>query len=162
MRLTTRSNLALRTLMFCAVNADRVVRKHEVARLCNASENHLAQVVHQLATHGFINTLRGRSGGLRLARPITQITVGQVLRVFESPLPLAECFDPATNTCPLSSACLLRLALHQALDAFYAALDQHSLSDLVANNSALEMVLQLPATPTAVIYSKRGEIKLPA
>ena len=66
MRLTIRTNLAMRTLMFCCVNADRIVRKHEVAAICNASENHLAQVINTLAQRGFINTQRGRAGGLRL------------------------------------------------------------------------------------------------
>ena len=63
MRLTTRTNLAMRTLMFCAVNPDRIVRKHEVAEPCGASENHLAQVIHLLARKGYIRTQRGRSGG---------------------------------------------------------------------------------------------------
>lgn len=61
MRLTTRTNLAMRTLMFCAVNPDRTVRKHEIAEACNASENHLAQVVNTLAQRGFVDTQRGLS-----------------------------------------------------------------------------------------------------
>ena len=68
MRLTTRTNLAMRTLMFCAVNPGQIVRKHEVATACGASENHLAQVIHLLARKGYIKTQRGRSGGLMLAR----------------------------------------------------------------------------------------------
>ena len=145
MRLTTRTNLAMRTLMACAVNEGRTVRKHEIAEACNASENHLAQVVNTLAQRGFIETQRGRSGGLRLARPMDQIGVGEVLRAFEATLPFAECFDLETNTCPLHEACLFRDALRDALEAFYASMDRRTLADLVEDNSALEHILRLPA-----------------
>ena len=77
MRLTTRTNLAMRTLMFCAANPQRIVRKQEVAATCNASENHLAQVIHLLAQQGFLRTVRGRAGGLTLARPPEAIKVGE-------------------------------------------------------------------------------------
>lgn len=144
MRLTTRTNLAMRTLMFCAVNSERIVRKHEIAEACNASENHLAQVVNTLAQRGFIETQRGRAGGLRLAHPMDQIGVGEVLRAFEATLPFAECFDLETNTCPLHEACMFRVALLEALDAFYGAMDRHTLADLVQDNAALEHILHLP------------------
>lgn len=144
MRLTTRTNLAMRTLMFCAVNAGKIVRKHEIAEACNASENHLAQVVNTLAQRGFIETQRGRSGGLRLARDMDQIGVGQVLRSFESVLPFAECFEATRNTCPLAESCRFRDALEAALEAFYTAMDRHSLGDMVRDNTGLDQLLRLP------------------
>jgi len=144
MRLTTRTNLAMRTLMFCAVNGDRIVRKHEIAEACNASENHLAQVVNTLAQRGFIETQRGRSGGLRLARGMDEIGVGEVLRTFEAVLPFVECLDGENNTCPLCDACRFRDAIGAALDAFYTAMDRHTVGDLVRDNAALEHLLRLP------------------
>lgn len=135
--------------MFCAVNDGRIVRKHEIAELCNASENHLAQVINTLAQKGFLETQRGRCGGLRLARPMGRIGVGEVLRAFEAGVPFAECFDPETSTCPLSAACRFRHALQTALDAFYGALDPVTLADLVTDNCALEALLRLPATLAA-------------
>ncbi|MBW0157241.1 RrF2 family transcriptional regulator [Sedimentimonas flavescens] len=156
MRLTTRTNLAMRTLMFCAVNPDRIVRKHEIAEACNASENHLAQVVNTLAQRGFIETQRGRSGGLRLARPMDQIGVGEVLRAFEATLPFAECFDLETNTCPLHEACMFREALLEALEAFYATMDRRTLADLIEDNAALEHLLRLPtAQPISICGTNR-------
>lgn len=143
MRLTTRTNLALRTLMFCAVNQDRTVRKHEIALACNASENHLAQVINALSQYGFVRTIRGRTGGMKLARDAKAITAGEVFRAFEANLPFAECFDKQNNTCPLSSACILREAITAALDAFYGALDNFTLSDLVENNAGLTRLLSL-------------------
>ena len=119
MRLTTKTNLAARVLMSCAVNDGVTLRSAEIAQTCNASLNHLLQVVHALQTHGFIKTLRGRSGGLRLARPAAQISMGAVFRVFESGMPFAECFAPETNTCPLPEACRLRGYVSRAVEAFY-------------------------------------------
>lgn len=143
MRLTTRTNLAMRTLMFCAVNEGRVVRKHEVAEACNASENHLAQVIHLLAQKGFLRTVRGRAGGLMLGRSMDDIRVGEVFRTFESPLPFTECFAGGENSCPLVSCCRLKCTLAEAVEAFYATLDAKSLRDMVADNGELEGLLKV-------------------
>lgn len=143
MRLTTRTNLAMRTLMFCAVNTDRIVRKQEVAEACNASENHLAQVIHLLAQRGFLKTVRGRSGGLMLGRKPEEIKVGEVFRSFEACLPFAECFAGGENTCPLAGACHLKGVLGSALAAFYAELDKVSVAQLVNDNSQLQTLLKV-------------------
>ncbi|MEM1361512.1 MAG: Rrf2 family transcriptional regulator [Pseudomonadota bacterium] len=145
MRLTLRTNLAMRTLMVCAVNPDRVVRKSDIAQSCNASENHLGLVIHQLAQKGFIVTLRGRTGGIRLARAPEQISVGKVVRDLEACLPFTECFDEAQNNCPLTQDCVLRGLFGGALEAFYAELDPVSLADLVRDNTGLRDVLALSA-----------------
>ena len=95
MRLTTRTNLAIRTLMFCAANPGTTVRKHDIATICNASENHLGQVIHLLSKRKFIVTQRGRAGGLMLARPPEQISIGAVFRSFEQGVPFTECLNNA-------------------------------------------------------------------
>ncbi|PJF10920.1 Rrf2 family transcriptional regulator [Pseudorhodobacter sp. MZDSW-24AT] len=143
MRLTTRTNLAMRTLMFCAANPDRIVRKREVAEACNASENHLAQVIHLLAQSGYLHTLRGRAGGLMLGRRADQIRVGTVVRQFEASLPFAECFTGSECNCPLVGACRLKGALAQALEAFYASLDTITLAQLMQNNTDLTSLLRV-------------------
>ncbi|MCC0021697.1 MAG: Rrf2 family transcriptional regulator [Nitratireductor sp.] len=144
MRLTTRTNLAMRTLMVCAVNPGETVRKSDVARLCNASENHLGQVVRFLAHFGYITALRGRHGGIQLACPPEEINVGAVFRMFEFDHPFAECFEGAENTCPLVECCWLRKALERAVEAFYQSLDRLSLRDLVESNDELQQVLCMP------------------
>lgn len=143
MRLTIRTNLAMRTLMHCAVNRDRTVRKADIARACNASENHLGVVVNLLAQSGFVATARGRHGGIRLGRAPEDISIGAVFRVFEAGVPFTECFDGAENTCPLTPCCRLRPTLAGAVEAFYAALDTVSLADLVEDNSGLANLLAL-------------------
>ncbi len=142
MRLTTRTNLALRTLMVCAVNPDTIVRKSDVAERINASENHLAQVVNQLGQVGLIRTLRGRNGGFILARPAREISVGAVFRTFEADLPFMECFTDKSS-CPLTGVCRIGPHLRRAVEAFYATLDPLKLSDLVECNDGLEALLDM-------------------
>jgi Rrf2 family transcriptional regulator, nitric oxide-sensitive transcriptional repressor len=141
MRLTVRTNLAMRTLMFCAVNKGRVVRKHEIAEACNASENHLAQVIHKLAQAGLITTVRGRSGGLVLQRDPAELQVGEVVRTFEGDVPLTECMEADKGNCPLVDCCSLKFAFSNALDAFYGALNRYTVADLIKNNTELKRLL---------------------
>jgi Rrf2 family protein len=162
MRLTTRTNLALRTLMVCAVNPDQIVRKIDVAGAINASENHLAQVVNQLGQSGFITTLRGRHGGFSLARPAEEISVGEVFRAFEADLPFIECFS-ADNTCPLKGVCRMSGHLSRAVEAFYASLDPVMLGDLVTCNEGLEAILTLDEgtrMASAASCANRGNARL--
>jgi len=133
----------MRTLMFCAVNAGRIVRKAEVASACNASENHLAQVINRLAQLGFLHTVRGRAGGLQLGRPATLIKVGEVVRAFEATVPFTECMAGGGDTCPLVASCRLKCTIARALDAFYAALDTVTLADLVDDNDGLTQILKV-------------------
>jgi Rrf2 family nitric oxide-sensitive transcriptional repressor len=150
MRLTTRTNLAARVLMFCAVNDGKVVRSSDIARACNASGNHLGHVIHQLQQHGFVETLRGRTGGLQLGLKPSEISIGKVFRVFESSVPFAECFAGDQNTCPLTAECRLRSFIERAVEAFYHELDMVTLDDLVRGNCGLETMLRLaPERPPA-------------
>ena len=142
MRITKRTNIAVRLLMYCAANQDRLVTKSEIAGCCNVSENHLAQVINQLSQLGYLNTQRGRNGGMTLGRPAGAIRIGDVFRDVEGGVPIAECFADADNTCPLTSACRLKLALADAAQAFYASLDEVSLDALVCENHDLMRLLQ--------------------
>ncbi len=141
MRITKRSNLALRVLMFCGVNGDRLVTKHDIAGKCNSSENHLGQVVNQLAQAGFLDTVRGRGGGIRLGRVAAEIRIGDVFRLMESKTAVSECFADVDNTCPLITACRLKVAIAAAVDAFYGKLDEITLHELIEDNSTLEQLL---------------------
>ena len=100
MRITKRTNIAVRLLMYCALNEGRLVTKSEIAQRCNISENHLAQVVNQLSQLGFLKTQRGRNGGLNLSRSAADICIGDVFRQVEGGLPMVECFADVDNTLP--------------------------------------------------------------
>ena len=143
MRVTTRTNLAVRVMMFCAVHSDRRVTSAEIALACNCSAHHVAHVVQKLQANGIVVTARGRAGGMQLGHPVERISIGAVVRLFESDIPIAECFDPETNRCPLVSACRLRNYLTRAMDAFYHELDMVTLEDLVRGNCGLTALLSL-------------------
>ncbi|PIE16176.1 MAG: transcriptional regulator [Rhodobacterales bacterium] len=150
MRVTTRTNLAVRILMYCACNPGRLVTTAEISRSCNCSAHHAAHVVQQLHATGNIVTLRGRGGGIRLAKPMDRISIGSVMRQFEANIPIAECFDPDTNTCPLAPICRLHSYLARAQEAFFHELDMVTLQDLVQGNCGLSELLGMrPALPRA-------------
>lgn len=141
MRLTTRTNLAMRVLMYCAVNEGRLNRTADMAAACNASPNHLMQVVPVLHRNGFVRAIRGRAGGVSLAVPASEIVVGHVFRLFEASVPFTECFADEANSCPLVQHCRLKAALSKALSAFYGALDEITLGHLIEDNCGLEELL---------------------
>jgi len=141
MRVTKRTNIAIRLLMYCGVNNTRLVTKSEIAECCNVSENHLAQVINQLSHLGYLDTHRGRNGGMQLSRPMDDIRIGDVFRSLEAPVPLTECFADGDNTCPLIHVCQLRGALQQAAEAFYQHLDKIFLDELVCNNIGLQQIM---------------------
>ncbi|MEY8827430.1 Rrf2 family transcriptional regulator [Sedimentitalea sp. XS_ASV28] len=142
MRITKRTNIAVRLLMYCAANGGRLVTKAEIAECCNVSENHLAQVINQLSQLGYLRTQRGRNGGMALARAPATIRIGDVFRDVEGKPPITECFADADNSCPFVASCRLRLALMDAVSAFYASLDDITLDALVCENTELLRILQ--------------------
>lgn len=86
---------------------------------------------------GFIETIRGRYGGIRLAKKPEEINVGQIVRIMENDFTLLECFDKGTNHCVISPACKLKHVLNEALQAFHQVLDQYTLNDLIINEKEL-------------------------
>lgn len=131
MQLTRYSDYSLRVLIYLALHPERLVTIEEIARRYAISKAHLMKVVHQLGVRGYVETLRGRGGGLRLARSADRIVVGEVVRATEGDLELVDCFDPVTQRCVIQHACGLRPALAEALGAFFAVLDRYTLADLV-------------------------------
>jgi Rrf2 family nitric oxide-sensitive transcriptional repressor len=141
MRLSLHTDFALRTLMFLAVNeGHRSIA--EIAKSYVISKNHLMKVAQRLVAEGFVEAARGRSGGLQLARPASEINVGLVVRTMEETGAFVECFDPATNTCVITPNCQLRHALSGALEAFSRHLDQFSVADMIGDPEAMRACLQ--------------------
>jgi Rrf2 family nitric oxide-sensitive transcriptional repressor len=128
MRLKSYTDYALRVLMHLAAKPDRLASIGEIARTYRISHNHLMKVVHDLRKQGFLDAVRGRAGGIRLARPASEISVGQVVRHTEAGFDLVDC-----GSCVIAPACSLTAALHEARAAFMAVLDGYSLESLVAD-----------------------------
>lgn len=133
MQLTRYSDYSLRVLVYLALDPQRRATIEEIADRYAISRSHLMKVVHHLARRGFVETVRGRGGGLRLARPPEHIGIGDVVRATEEGrATLVECFDPEHDACRISPACGLRGVLDEALGAFLEALDRYTLEDVVA------------------------------
>lgn len=130
MRLAEYTDYALRVLMYCAVNNDRLITIAELAERHGVSRNHLMKIVADLAHQGILETTRGRGGGLRLLKKPGDIRVGDVVRNSETDFRLAECFDQDANTCTLSSSCRLKGLLGAALQAYFRELDGATLADI--------------------------------
>lgn len=137
MRLTVYTDYSLRVLMYIALHPERRPTISEVASSYGISRSHIMKVVHQLGVAGYIVTVRGQNGGMRLARPPQEISLGEVVRRTEPDMALVPCFDPINAACVITPACKLRRALQQARSAFLAVLDDYSLADLVENRDAL-------------------------
>ena len=142
MRLTLQADYALRMLMHLAVNEDRLGTIAEVADRFAISRNHLTKVANRLAQAGHVDAVRGRSGGLRLARPADRINLGAVVRPLEQGHALVECFPGGTDDCLITRCCKLKGVLARAQEAFFAVLDEYSVADLTVGNRALESLLE--------------------
>ena len=141
MRLTVMSDYSLRVLMYLGARPAHLATIKEISLAYGISENHLMKVVHRLSQHGFVETLRGRGGGLRLGRPADAMTLGEILRVTEEDFDLVECFGSNDN-CRITKVCRLKRALRRALDAYFEELDAWTLADIVANRTAIVSELQ--------------------
>jgi Rrf2 family nitric oxide-sensitive transcriptional repressor len=133
MQLAVYTDYSLRVLIYLAVRPEQLATIEEISDAYEISRAHLMKVVHQLGRAGFLKTTRGRGGGIRLALPPEEISVGKVVRRMEERMALVECFDPKTSHCQIEPACGLRSVLKEALDAFLKTLDGYTLADLVAH-----------------------------
>lgn len=151
MRLTQHTDYAIRVLMFAASRhlregPETLSSIREVAEAYGISENHLMKVVHKLGQVGLLHTLRGRHGGLRLARDPALTRLGEVVRLVEEDMALVECFGEG-SACPLNGGCHLAAALDQARADFLASLDRHTLADLVPRARAREILALVVQRP---------------
>jgi Rrf2 family transcriptional regulator, nitric oxide-sensitive transcriptional repressor len=137
MRLTVYTDYALRVLMYLALKDDKLATIAEISKSYGISTNHLMKVAHQLGVAGYVETVRGRGGGLRLARRIEAIGIGEVVRFTEPDMAIVSCLKPIDAPCAIRPACVLRQALQKSRDAFMGVLDDYTLSDLVQPRSRL-------------------------
>ncbi|MFC2953338.1 RrF2 family transcriptional regulator [Marinicaulis aureus] len=142
MRLNLQTDYALRLLMHLAVNEDRLCTIAEVAARYDISKNHLMKVAHLLGKEGYIETVRGRTGGLRLAHAPVTINVGDVVRRTEADFAIVECFEGGAGECLITPSCRLKSVLNEAVKMFLAALDHYTLDDLVRRNARLRLLLE--------------------
>ena len=146
MNLTVQSDYAFRTLMLLAAQAPKSSTIREVADRYGISRGHLMVVVHRLGNLGFLENTRGRGGGVKLARPSSEIRLDEIVRAIEPSFYMAECFHPDSDRCLVSSPCRLRGVLAEALEAWLGVLHKYTLADLVSRNPALTQLLNLSSS----------------
>lgn len=149
MKLTAYTDYSLRTLMYLATQRDRLTTVQEIADLHGIEKNHLTKVVHQLGLIGVIQTVRGRHGGIKLAKDPAQIIIGDVVRSTESDFFMAECFDANRNACILTSSCKLKGVLYDATMAFLAVLDGVTLENIMSSQMPVTGFVPMTLTRTA-------------
>lgn len=144
MRLTAHTDYALRIMLHAAMNADdpdRLLGITAVADAHGISRNNAMKVVHELAKAGFLETIRGRHGGFRLARPAASIRLGEIVRLTEPCLNLADC-----DNCILQGQCGLTSMLKRALRAFLAELDNQTLAQAAETTRLPANFLDFPSS----------------
>src|SRR5574338_229814 len=132
MRLTAYTDYSLRVLIYLGLRGERLATISELSETYGLSANHLMKIIHNLGKLGYIETVRGRGGGMKLAGNPEEINLGQVVRQMESDFAIAECFDPGRRAdCVITPACRLQVILGKAVEAFLDVLDNHTLADLL-------------------------------
>ncbi|WP_293935995.1 Rrf2 family transcriptional regulator [Iodobacter sp.] len=144
MRLNVFTDYCLRTLIYVGVQNDGIVTRGEIATAYAISDNHLMKVMSFLARNGFLDTTRGKGGGMRLSRPAHEMSIGALVRLSEADSPMVECFDREHSTCSISAACRLKGVLNEAMQAFYSVLDRYTLQDLINNPVELNAIFSIP------------------
>jgi Rrf2 family nitric oxide-sensitive transcriptional repressor len=150
MRLTVYSDYALRLMMYLGLNDNRLATISEVAGAYDISRAHLVKITHELGQKGLLDTVRGRQGGMRLARNPADISVGEIVRACEPDFAVVPCLERnAGIVCVLQPACVLKRALAAAASAFLDVLDGYSLADLIRPSVPLRQLLGLGQPDTA-------------
>jgi Rrf2 family nitric oxide-sensitive transcriptional repressor len=139
MRLTNFTDYTLRALIYLGLhqNEDRLVTIGDIATAYGISENHLMKIVHHLGKQGFIETTRGKGGGMKLALAPEQINLGDIVRGTEEDLAIVACFQKNGPPCPIESVCVLEGVLGRAMQAFFNEIDGHTLADLLKPRNKL-------------------------
>jgi len=141
MQLTLYTDYSLRVLIYLMLMNDKPVTISEIADYYNVSRNHLVKIVHNLGLLGYITTMRGKGGGMTLARPPEKINIGEVVRKVEPNFNIVECFSEESGGCKIEPVCKLKRVLHGASEAFLAELDDYTLKDVIARKSQQKISL---------------------
>lgn len=148
MQLTRYTDFGIRTLMYLAVQPERetLFRIAEITEVFDLSANHVSKIVHHLGKLGYLETIRGKSGGFRLGMPANEINIGQLVRALENSLAPIDCSKPY---CRFMPSCQLTGVLREAVNAYLAVLDKYSLQDIVSNKD--DLLELLPDTTISVL-----------
>ncbi|WP_188456181.1 Rrf2 family transcriptional regulator [Virgibacillus oceani] len=142
MNLKKYTDYALRVLIFTGMKPEgELASIKEISETFSISQHHLSKIVFELNKLELLETIRGRNGGIRLAKKPEEINVGKVVRILEADTVLLECFNKETNHCVISPACKLKHVLNKALHSFFAVLEEYTIKDLIVNDHQLRELM---------------------
>jgi Rrf2 family nitric oxide-sensitive transcriptional repressor len=144
--LTQYTDFALRTLIALAISPDERATVSQISRAYGISRHHLVKVAGRLAELGYVETTRGKGGGMRLARRPQRIGMGDVVRAMEAELGVVECLTTGGGACVIAPACRLKTMLHGATNRFLEELDQYTLADVLKSRVPLARLLGIPVS----------------
>lgn len=150
MQLTQYTDFALRTLIALAISPAERSTVSDISRAYGISRHHLVKVVGRMAELGYVETVRGKGGGVRLARRPEKIGLGDVVRAMEAELGVVECLQTGGGHCVIAPACLLKPVLHAATQKFLRELDRHTLADMLRRRAPVVRLLGIPLRVEAV------------
>jgi Rrf2 family nitric oxide-sensitive transcriptional repressor len=137
MQLTQFTDYGLRSLMYLASQEDKLCSVREISDHYGISKNHLVKIVHHLAMVGYITSTKGKGGGIRLSKDPEDMRLGDIISALEPNMDLVECFNSEKNTCTIVKACRLKHFLADAKKSFLNCMNQHTLSDAIADKTLL-------------------------
>ncbi|MEI3599372.1 MULTISPECIES: RrF2 family transcriptional regulator [unclassified Oceanobacillus] len=142
MNLKKYTDYGLRVLLFAGMKEnEELVNIKEISEVFNISQHHLGKIVHELNKLELIETIRGRNGGIRLAKPAEEINIGIVVRQLENDFNMLECFEKGQKHCVIEPGCTLKHVVNRALHAFFKVLDEYTLKDLIHNEEELKELM---------------------
>ena len=151
MQLTKHTDLALRVLMFLAVNPDDLAKIKDIAAVYKVSQNHLVKVTHKLVLLGYVHSTRGRGGGVVLAKNAKDISIGEIVKKMENSIEIIDC---SKENCPLMSNCLLKRALNVATNEFLDSLNKQTIHDLVKNLATSPIAINNVKHELPIVYKE--------
>ena len=141
MKLSLFADYSCRVVMYLSYRTEELSQVKDIAEIYDISHDHLRKIVHNLGTHGILESTKGKSGGIKLAIPPKNIFVGDFLRLVEPSDEFVECMRKKENKCIIAQPCRLKIALNDALEQFYQHLNKYTFGDLLKNNTQLEELL---------------------
>lgn len=143
MKLTNYTDFSLRVLLYLALKTENELSTiKEIAESYQISKNHLMKIIHELGQLGYIETIRGRNGGIRLAKQPKDINIGEVVSKTEEDFHIVNCFNEESSYCVITPSCKLKHVLNEALQGFMNVLKEYTLEDLVTNKDELSLLFR--------------------
>jgi Rrf2 family nitric oxide-sensitive transcriptional repressor len=139
MQLTSFTDYGLRTLMYLAAHPNKLSSVKEISEYYGVSRNHLVKVAHRLSQLGYINSTKGKGGGLKLAKNPATLYLGNIVQQLEPNMEMVECFNQKTNTCRITEACQLKHYLFEASEVFIDTLNKYTLADIMTDKKLVKL-----------------------